>query len=375
MGRKPTGTPELVRRVVRHAEEDLAPEREDWQKAVYLNGLARMKDHKLDSLLRRWVDRAVATQTTAGELAYGPMDRSFQVRQRDAALRPGWWSRLQDERFHSQTNTAALGYAVVACYEATGDRVYLDAAERQLRRLLEGNRTSDETLCQYAGAPYVFVDALYMMCPFLVRVGAALGDRQVQLEAARQLELHRNHLLDPARRLFRHVWCERPDHFPQSAFWSRGNGWVVAAAADVAAVSGVEPSVREAFVETARDLASVLFPLQDASGFWHNILDDHRSWLESSGTALFTYGYARGIADGWLSGEHDAAVRRARAVLSAAVDTRGAVIGVAGVPGGPDVLPEVNLAGQGAWLLAMSTERTTDAVRPPRDLDHAGEGQ
>lgn len=345
-----------VLRVGRFASAELELEREDWQKAVFLNGLSRTGHVEFAPLLWHWVDRAVETQTSAGELAYGPMDRAFQMRQREASRAPGWWSRLMDERFLSQTNTAALGFPVLAVYEESGDARYLDAAERQMRCLRVGNRTSDGALTQYAGVPYLFVDAVYMMCPFLVRLGAALGDREIQREALHQLERHRAHLLDPARGLFRHVWCERPDHFPQSTFWARGNGWVVAAAADIAALPGVEPKVREAFVETARGLAERLFPLQDASGFWHNILDNDRSWLESSGTALFTYGFARGIEEGWLDDAHAPAVRRAREALAAVVDERGRVHGVAGVPGGPEVLPEVNLTGQGAWLLAMSTE-------------------
>src|SRR5690606_23849954 len=121
---------------------------EDWQKAVYLNGLHAVGGVDATARARYWSDRAVRTQTSAGELAYGSMDRSFLVRERTTQRHPEWWAKLRDERYQSQTNTAALGMAVLRAYEASGDPIYLEAARREYERLLSGNRTSDGTICQ-----------------------------------------------------------------------------------------------------------------------------------------------------------------------------------------------------------------------------------
>lgn len=330
-------------------------EREDWQKAVFLNGLLAQQRDDLDAMCRQIVDRVVATQTTAGQFAYGSMDRAFQMRMRGvASAQQGWWSGMADERFIPQTNTAALGMAVLDWYERTNDEAYLEGSRLQYECLIGGNRTSDGTITQYGGSPLVFVDAIYMICPFLARYGRVAGDADATAESIRQFRQHRSHLLVERTGLYRHVWCERPDFFPQSAHWARGNGWVVAALADVVAeLPSGHPDASD-LVDALTALVAALEPLQDRSGMWHNILDNPNSWIETSGTALIVYGVEKAIAAGSLDDRFAAMAARGRQALVGAVDLNGHVTGVAGVPGGQEVLPDVNPTGQGAWLLAMA---------------------
>ncbi len=42
------------------------------------------------------------------------------------------------------------------------------------------------------------------------------------------------------------------------------------------------------------------FACQSGEGLWHQLLDRNDSYLESSATAMFVYGFARGINRGWL---------------------------------------------------------------------------
>jgi len=39
--------------------------------------------------------------------------------------------------------------------------------------------------------------------------------------------------------------------------------------------------------------------LQDASGLWHQILDEPGTYLESSATAMFICAFSRGLRNGW----------------------------------------------------------------------------
>lgn len=41
--------------------------------------------------------------------------------------------------------------------------------------------------------------------------------------------------------------------------------------------------------------------LQDGTGLWHNLLDQPRSYLETSASAIFVYSIAKGVNEGWLS--------------------------------------------------------------------------
>lgn len=340
--------------VVRFTVTRLRLEREDWQKAVFVNGLLAQDRDGYRELARSIMARAVSTQTTAGQLAYGGMDRAFQMRMRVNSPATGWWKGTMDDRFVPQTNPAALGVPLLRLgTEADGDS-FLEAARRQLDSLLAGNRTSDGAITQYTGAPYLFVDGIYMICPFLTLAGKVFGRSGVAEEAADQFSRYKDHLWDPRNRLFRHVWCEKPDHYPQSTFWARGNGWVVAALADMLDELGPQSPRTGDLALALHELGGRLVEIQDRSGFWHNILDDPSSWLETSGTSLIAYGLQKAVDGGWLPPEFADTARRARIAVRGAVGPDGCVEGVAGAPGGPEVLPEANPTGQGAWLLATS---------------------
>ena len=40
---------------------------------------------------------------------------------------------------------------------------------------------------------------------------------------------------------------------------------------------------------------------QSGSGFWHQMVDRNDSYLETSATAMFTYGIAHAVNEGWIS--------------------------------------------------------------------------
>jgi rhamnogalacturonyl hydrolase YesR len=49
-----------------------------------------------------------------------------------------------------------------------------------------------------------------------------------------------------------------------------------------------------------RDHMKALAAVQDESGMWHQVLDHPETFGESSCTAMFTLGMARGVRMGWL---------------------------------------------------------------------------
>lgn len=330
--------PALVERVAeRTLERDM--ENETWQKAVALNGLLAVGEY--DDEVRRHVDRAVETQTTAGQFSYGSLD-----------LKP--WSG--DTEYKSQTDPAALGYSVLEFYERTGDERYLDAAGRQYEYLAErAQRTRDDGIGHHRGAIELWVDAVYMLCPFLARYGAAADEPAAYDDAARQAIVQTDHLRDPQTGLFRHEWREQPNVYPEDTFWSRGNGWVLGGVLDALEYLPDDHDDRDALVEIFSDLSEAVVSLQDASGFWHNILDDPTSPLETSGTLMFAYAFRKGIERGIIeSEEYERAARDAMEVSKGVVKDNGTVGRVVGPPGGPNVPFAETSYGQGWFLLAAS---------------------
>lgn len=88
----------------------------------------------------------------------------------------------------------------------------------------------------------------------------------------------------------------------QPIIWGRGNGWVLAALAEV--VRQLPPGDPRAvkYVDLLRSMAAELLRLQGADGFWRASLLDPALYPqpETSGTALITYALASGIRSGAL---------------------------------------------------------------------------
>jgi unsaturated rhamnogalacturonyl hydrolase len=93
-------------------------------------------------------------------------------------------------------------------------------------------------------------------------------------------------------------------------YWSRGNGWVVAALARVLDILPTTDSHRATYVADFQAQMKALIAIQRADGFWNESLMDptHCATIgmtgddgpETSGTAFFVYGLAWGIRKGLL---------------------------------------------------------------------------
>ena len=332
--------PDLVTRVADHAaERDM--EAEDWQKAVAVNGLIATGQDRYVEAARRLVDRAIETQTDSGQLSYGSLDHKA-------------WETA--DSIQAQTDPTALAYPTLAFYERTGEERYLAGARGEYEfHQTTAQRTAAGAIAHHRGPAELWVDSLYMLCPFLARYGAVTDTPAATEEAVTQVRLMRDRLRDVHTGLYRHQWRETPDTYPQPTFWARGNGWALAGLLHVIEHLPVGHDGRGELAAMVRDHAAALLPLQDRSGYWHNILDDPQTPLETSGTLMYAYGFMKGLDDGVL--EDDAyreAAERAMAVCEGIVDDDGAVKRVVGPPGGPGVPFAVTSYGQGWFLLAAS---------------------
>lgn len=88
----------------------------------------------------------------------------------------------------------------------------------------------------------------------------------------------------------------------QAIFWSRGNGWAIAALARVLDILPPTDPYYQEYLTTFQAMAQALIAVQDEAGYWHqNLADpDHCGGPESSGTSFFAYGLAWGINHGHL---------------------------------------------------------------------------
>jgi rhamnogalacturonyl hydrolase YesR len=109
-----------------------------------------------------------------------------------------------------------------------------------------------------------------------------------------------NGLYNPADKL----WWRDKDFVPpykepngEDCYWSRGNGWVVAALVrTLEALPPTDPHYAE-YLQDYKDMLSALPAIQREDGFWNVSLHDagHFGGKELTGTSLFVYGMAWGI--------------------------------------------------------------------------------
>lgn len=332
----------LVGRVTEFTVNHNAPrygynfERDSWEKAIAMTGLQAWGDSDALAAVQTWLDRAVATQTSAGNLSYA---NAFKAAEVGIDYTP------------TGSLSSSLGMPLLALYERTKRAEYLAAAERQIEALVNSPRTSDGGIAPRYEALELWIDSTYLTCPFLVKFGQITNQEKYIQEGVNQLEVHVAHLLDEKANLARHMWCEVPNTFPQSTFWARGCGWLFLAAIELLELLPTHPKA-PFFRDIAVRTITAMSQYQDASGYFRNTLDDPTAKLEASGTLMFAYAIPRAVELGLIDNALIADALRAFNVVAGSVETSGKIPGVSVPPGGPNVTFDWAMFGQGFFLLA-----------------------
>jgi unsaturated rhamnogalacturonyl hydrolase len=146
----------------------------------------------------------------------------------------------------------------------------------------------------------LWADDLYMSVPFLCRYYQLTGEARYIDDAARQFLGFRKMLYIPEKKLMSHVH-DLKRGLPTGIPWGRGNGWVLFSLSELLAVLPKDHALRGDVLAMYRDLCVGVLAQQDAAGMWHQVLDEHDSYPETSCTSMFAYAFARGVQYGWLA--------------------------------------------------------------------------
>jgi rhamnogalacturonyl hydrolase YesR len=258
----------------------------------------------------------LGTATAKATALAGPLDAG-----RAAA---DYWIRTQ-RLGGNDWQDATLHSGVMALYRATGDAKYRDYTLSWANRHNFGLKTSSSNPHfadhQAAGQPYLdlyednpeprrraaivkeidatiatgrtdywwWVDALHMAMPLYARLNRMdYGDRLYRYTRQR---LWNNGL-----------WWRDSKYVNKNVYWSRGNGWAIAALAKVLDVLPPDSRYRAGYLADFRQMAARLAQVQRPDGFWNVNLGDpaDHPGPETSGTAFFTYGLAWGVRAGVL---------------------------------------------------------------------------
>ena len=88
---------------------------------------------------------------------------------------------------------------------------------------------------------------------------------------------------------------------PGVAHWGRANGWMVMAQCQLLDYLPIKHPKRAPLILLLREHLLGLARFQTANGMWRQLIDKSDSFLESSCTAMFTYGFAKAVNMGWIS--------------------------------------------------------------------------
>jgi len=165
----------------------------------------------------------------------------------------------------------------------------------------------------------IWVDSLMMYALFSAQWGRHAGDPNLEDFGLRQPGLFADVLQDPRTGLFHHGW-DVPHRRTLGAVWLRGNGWVIATCVEMLEQTPPGHPARARLEGIVRDQAQGLLARQGPSGLWGTLLEDDRSYLEASGSALVAFGLAKGARLGVLGPDARDAARRAFRALVARLE-------------------------------------------------------
>lgn len=250
--------------------------------------------------------------------------------------------------------------AILYLYEARKRPEHLRLAVQVADFIRKGaERAPEGALSHWIGNHQLWVDTLYMACPLLARLGTLEKRPEYIDDAAGQIIAHARPLQDAETGLFYHMWDWKAGERSHE-LWGRGNGWTLMSIADTMEEMPRTHRAWSDLKRIAEQMVRGLEASQDENGMWHTVMNDPRSYPESSATSMFCYGLLKLARLGVLPGSVRPMALRAWRALTLGYVRDGVVTGVSAgtIPKGGDYYRNVPLGSQtwgtGAYLMAGS---------------------
>ena len=180
-----------------------------------------------------------------------------------------------------------IGIVPLEIFMQTKDRKYHDFGKGFADRQWE--KTTDDGIT--AEARY-WIDDMYMITAIQIQAYRATGDKTYLERAAKTMVAYLDKLQQPNGLFF---------HAPDAQFyWGRGNGWQAAGMTELLLSLPKDHPLRSRIVKGYNLMMESLLKYQADDGLWRQLLDKPDSWVETSGTGMFTFAFVTGVKKGWL---------------------------------------------------------------------------
>jgi unsaturated rhamnogalacturonyl hydrolase len=297
-----------------------------------ISNLVEIKDHSGEFLLRLEDGRVIDTkgwndwEWTHGIGLYGIHQYyALTGEKRCLEIIQNWFR----DRFRAGTptknvNTMAPFLTLANLYEEYRDSTYLPYLDTWAEWVMHDMPRTEEGGLQHIvfnseNPQQLWDDTLMMSVLPLARIGQVLNRPQYLEEARRQFMLHVKYLQDSRTGLWFHGWTFDGRHNFAKALWARGNSWVTIAIPEFIEMLNLPPGdgLREFLLGTLEAQVRTLAKHQDASGLWHTLIDDPKSYLEASATAGFAYGILKSVRKRYLPSSYaEVGLRAVQGVLN-----------------------------------------------------------
>jgi len=202
---------------------------------------------------------------------------------------------LRDNSKTRNGDNQACGQTYIDLYNIDKKPGRIDSIKASIDKMMQSDKIDD----------WSWVDAIQMAMPVFAKLGVLYKDtnyfhRMHQMYAYTKYKHGDNGLYNAAAGL----WWRDKDFDPpykepngQDCYWSRGNGWVVAALVRVLSILPKNDPHRTEYLADYNNMMAALLPLQRKDGYWNVSLKDSSNFggKELTGTSLFVYCMAWGI--------------------------------------------------------------------------------
>ena len=288
------------------------------------------------------------------------------------AKRSNWWGATGTDKSRWKYTPYGEGADFVlfgdnqVCFQVYIDLYNLDPAKdpQKISRALEVMGYEIST----SNNDYLWwVDGLFMVMPIMTKLYKITGDETYLEKMHAYWQYAGSIMYDEETGLYfrdaKYVYPAHKTNAGKKDFWARGDGWIFAAFAKVLADLPEDAPYRDEYISYYRRMAAALKECQQEEGYWtRSLLDPAQApGRETSGTALFTFGYAWGIRNGILDEvEYGATLERAWNYLATIALQEDGTVGYI-QPIGENASPNTTVKatdyhdfGVGAYLLAAA---------------------
>jgi len=166
-----------------------------------------------------------------------------------------------------------------------------------------------------------WIDDMYMITMAQSQAYRITKDKKYIERAAHEMVVYLDTIQRPNGLFF---------HSPDATFfWGRGNGWMAAGMSELLYSLPKDNKNRSEIMASYLKMMKSLKEYQRSDGLWGQLIDKPESWVETSGSAMFTYAMIMGVKNGWLEGkEYIPVVRKAWTALVDYIDANGDISNV-----------------------------------------------